>query len=373
MLLSSSRRLAQRCLSTSPAVRAGASAAAAAADAAPLRYSSLVLERGSGRPVPADLTKNLVFGAVKSEHMLEVDWSAARGWQAPRIFPVAPLSLDPAASCLHYGLQAFEGMKAYRDAAARPPQELVRVDKRWIPRGEGFSLYLRPTVISTWPYLGVSTAQSIKLFVVACPVGPYYATGFKPTTLYADAANVRAWPGGTGDSKLGGNYAPTIRHLNDVASRGFSQTLWLFGSGGGGQVTEVGTMNFFVVWRTPAGRTELATAPLDGTILPGVTRQSILDLARARWPDVDVAEKHFTIDDVAAAARGGRLLEAFGAGTAAVVSPVKKIHVAATGADIDVPCGAPADGAGPIARRAWNELADIQYGRVAHPWSVVVG
>jgi branched-chain amino acid aminotransferase len=249
----------------------------------------------------------------------------------------------------------------------------VRVDKRWIPRGDGFSLYLRPTVISTWPYLGVSTAQSIKLFVVACPVGPYYATGFKPTTLYADAANVRAWPGGTGDSKLGGNYAPTIKHLNDVAARGFSQTLWLFGSGGGGQVTEVGTMNFFVVWRTPAGRTELATAPLDGTILPGVTRQSILDLARARWPDVDVAERHFTIADVADAAAGGRLLEAFGAGTAAVVSPVKKIHVAATGADIDVPCGASADGAGPIARRAWNELADIQYGRVAHPWSVVVG
>ena len=131
MLLSSSRRLAQRCLSTSPAVRAGASAAAAAADAAPLRYSSLVLERGSGRPVPADLTKNLVFGAVKSEHMLEVDWSAARGWQAPRIFPVAPLSLDPAASCLHYGLQAFEGMKAYLDADGkarlfRPELNMVR-------------------------------------------------------------------------------------------------------------------------------------------------------------------------------------------------------------------------------------------------------
>ena len=139
MLLSSSSRaprcarrvVAQRWLSSSPAVRAGASASAAAADAAPLRYSSLVLERGSGRPVPADLTKNLVFGAVKSEHMLEVDWSAARGWQAPRIFPVAPLSLDPAASCLHYGLQAFEGMKAYLDADGkarlfRPELNMVR-------------------------------------------------------------------------------------------------------------------------------------------------------------------------------------------------------------------------------------------------------
>jgi len=147
MLLSSSRaprcarRLAQRWLSASPVARAGASAAAAG-DAAPLRYSSLVIERGSGRPVPADLTKNLAFGAVKSEHMLEVDWSAARGWQAPRIYPVAPLSLDPAASCLHYGLQAFEGMKAYLDADGkarlfRPELNMVRAAQCLYRRGAG--------------------------------------------------------------------------------------------------------------------------------------------------------------------------------------------------------------------------------------------
>ena len=252
---------------------------------------------------------------------------------------------------------------------------LVRADADWVPRGEGFALYLRPTVIGTQPTLGVSKSRRCKLFVIACPVGPYYPEGFKPVRLLAERAAVRAWPGGTGDSKLGGNYAPTIRHLNDVAARGFSQTLWLFGSGGGGQVTEVGTMNFFVVWRTPAGRTELATAPLDGTILPGVTRQSILDLARA-WPDVDVVERPFSIGEVARAAREGRLREAFGAGTAAVVSPVKRIHVAASGEDIAVPCGAGGAAAGPLATRAWDTLADIYYGRGAHaqhPWSVVVG
>ena len=230
-------------------------------------------------------------------------------------------------------------------SASLAPQELVRLDKRWIPAAAGYSLYLRPTVIATWPYLGVSTAKSLKLFVLACPVGPYYATGFKPTTLFADGEHVRAWPGGTGDSKLGGNYAPTIRHLNAVAARGFSQTLWLFGPAG--EVTEVGTMNFFAVVRPRGGgRPELLTAPLDGTILPGVTRQSILDLARASWPDVAVAERKFTIGDLAAAANEGRLCEAFGAGTAAVVSPVRQITVGATGANIDVPCGAPGAGAG---------------------------
>ena len=179
---------------------------------------------------------------------------------------------------------------------------------------------------------------------------------------------MRAWPGGTGAAKLGGNYAPTIRHLNDAVKRGFSQTLWLFGEQG--EVTEVGTMNFFTFWVSAAtGRRELVTAPLDGTILPGVTRQSILDLARS-WGEFDVAERKYTIAEVRAAAAEGRLLECFGAGTAAVVSPVRRIHYA--GADIDVPCGGEA-GAGALTKRVWDTLNAVHYGDAGfegHPWAV---
>jgi len=176
-------------------------------------------------------------------------------------------------------------------------------------------------------------------------VGPYYPEGFKPVKLYADRDNVRAWPGGAGDTKVGGNYAPTIAVQAAAAKKGYSQVLWLFGPQR--EVGEVGTMNFFVFWRGADGRNELVTPPLDGTILAGVTRQSILDMTRG-WGEFTVSERKFTIADVVDAAKGGRLLEAFGAGTAAVVSPVKMVHY--DGVDYPVPCDeakgerAPADG-----------------------------
>lgn len=363
-------------------------------------------------PKPKVAKEKLSFGAVKSDHMLEIDWDVETGWTAPRIVPYHALEIDPAASVLHYGLEAFEGMKAYldpsgkarlfrpdlnmkrlsnsmerlafpaldKDAFAECIKALVRVDKDWIPRGEGFSLYLRPTVIGTWPYLGVHAAHRIKLFCIACPVGPYYPEGFKPVKLLADDLHVRAWPGGVGDAKVGGNYAPTIAVQAQAAARGFTQVLWLFGQGKGGQgqeklVTEAGTMNFFALWKDAgSGRPTLVTAPLDGTILPGVTRQSILDLARAgSLGDLDVQERPFTIGELAAAGREGRLLEAFGAGTAAVVAPTKLVHYA--GEDIHIPLDPanPSAGAGPLAQRIWNELRDIQYGlgsHASHPWSV---
>jgi branched-chain amino acid aminotransferase len=299
-------------------------------------------------------------------------------------------------------LQAFEGMKAYLDAEGRARlfrpemnmkrmadsmqrltmpaldqkgfldciKEFVKVEKSWIPKGEGFSLYLRPTVIATWPYLGVNEAKSIKLFCMSCPVGPYYPEGFKPVKLLADSLNVRAWPGGVGDSKVGGNYAPTIRVQAQAAKKGYSQILWLFGPTG--DVTEVGTMNFFTFWKNKSGEKELITPPLDGTILPGVTRQSIVDLAR-QWGEFKVTEGKYTIHDIAEAVKEGRVIEAFGAGTAAVVSPIKLIHH--NGVDYNIPLD-PKDasaGAGPLTKRVWNTLLDIQYGKVKdHPWSVVV-
>lgn len=253
-------------------------------------------------PKPKVAKDKLSFGAVKSDHMLEIDWDVQTGWTAPRIVPYHALEIDPAASVLHYGLEAFEGMKAYLDPSGkarlfRPDlnmnrlshsmerlafpkldkdafveciKTLVRIDKDWIPRGEGFSLYLRPTVIGTWPFLGVHAAHRIKLFCIACPVGPYYPEGFKPVKLLADDKHVRAWPGGVGDAKVGGNYAPTIAVQAEAAARGFTQVLWLFGEGKEKLVTEAGTMNFFALWKdAKSGRPTLVTAPLDGTILPG--------------------------------------------------------------------------------------------------------
>ena len=299
-------------------------------------------------------------------------------------------------------MAAFEGMKAYRDAAgkvrlfrpdmnmkrlsssmvrlAMPPldeagylaciKRLVALERSWVPDGDGFSLYLRPTVIGTQPTLGVGPSRSIKLFTICCPVGPYYPEGFKPVSIYAERDAVRAWPGGVGDRKLGGNYAPTILIQKDAAARGYSQVLWLVGKEL--QVTEVGTMNFFVMWTRRDGVRELVTAPLDGTILPGVTRDSILALARG-WGEFNVREARFTMGELADALREGRVEEAFGAGTAAVVSPVKSLHFDGTNFEVPLGKGSGSNvGAGPLTQRFWKELLDIQYGRKEHAWSVVI-
>ena len=349
------RALLARCNSAS---RGLATAATTTIDASRLT----VVRTTAPKPRPAKET--LVFGQTTTDHMLEVDWDSEAGWSSPALTPYHALSLDPACNVFHYGIEAFEGAKAYADAQGRlrlfrpemnmrrlarsmrtlalPPLDeagflecvraLVRADADWVPRGEGFALYLRPTVIGTQPTLGVSRSRKCKLFVIACPVGPYYPEGFKPVRLLAERAAVRAWPGGTGDSKLGGNYAPTIRVQGEAQKSGFAQVLWLFGPEQ--QVTEVGTMNFFVLWRRRDGRKELITAPLDGTILPGVTRASLLELARG-WGEFEVTEGKFSIFDLAEAAREGRVIEAFGAGTAAVVSPVSAISY--NGEEIAIP------------------------------------
>jgi branched-subunit amino acid aminotransferase/4-amino-4-deoxychorismate lyase len=183
---------------------------------------------------------------------------------------------------------------------------LLRVDKAWIPKGEGFSLYIRPTAISTHPFLGVSPPNSIKLFVINSPVGPYYPSGFKPVKLYADTVNVRAWPGGVGNRKVGGNYAPTILPQMEAAAKGYSQILWLYGNKDGGDLTEVGTMNLMVFWKNEAGEDELVTAPLDGTILPGVTRDSVLNLARS-WGEFKVTERVVTMGEFVRALEAKRV------------------------------------------------------------------
>ena len=406
-------RTLSRTLSSSSSAAAAAAAAARRAAPTLLRaastYASTIdesrlVETRTQRPKPRMPKEKLLFGQTTTDHMLEVDWDAEAGWHAPVLSPYHALSLDPACNVLHYGIEAFEGTKVYLDARGRarlfraelnmrrlahsmktlalPPldeagflaciRRLVRADRDWVPQGEGFALYLRPTVIGTQPTLGVSKSRSCKLFVIASPVGPYYPEGFKPVRLLAESRNVRAWPGGTGDSKLGGNYAPTIRVQGEAAAKGFTQVLWLFGAEQ--QVTEVGTMNFFVLWKRRDGVRELVTAPLDGTILPGVTRASLLELARG-WGEFAVTERKFSIFELIEAAREGRVIECFGAGTAAVVSPVRAISY--DGQEIEIPLHPtdPAAGIGLLTQRFWNVLADIQYGRNDHGtkgWSTLV-
>ncbi|KAH0394152.1 branched-chain-amino-acid aminotransferase, partial [Aureobasidium melanogenum] len=265
---------------------------------------------------PKELIPNdeLVFGKHFTDHMLSLEWTATDGWQAPRITPYQNLSLDPATCVFHYAFECFEGMKAYKDDKGnvrlfRPDKNMARLnrssarialpkfdskamidliakfvktDERFIPAARGYSLYLRPTMIGTQRTLGVGPPGSALLYAIASPVGPYYPTGFKAVSLEATTYAVRAWPGGVGNSKLGANYAPCIVPQMQAASRGFHQNLWLFEEGGEEWVTEVGTMNLFAAIINKDGKKELMTAPLDGTILEGVTRDSILELARER-------------------------------------------------------------------------------------------
>lgn len=247
--------------------------------------------------------------------------------------------------------------------------KFVELEERFIPKQKGYSLYIRPTMIGTQNTLGVGPPGSALLYVIASPVGPYYPTGFKAISLEATESAVRAWPGGVGDRKLGANYAPCIVPQIDAAKRGYQQNLWLFGEEG--YVTEVGTMNMFVAWVNEEGVRELITAPLDGTILEGVTRESILALAHEKlvpegWT---VSEKKYTMAQMKKAADEGRLLEAFGAGTAAVVSPVKAVTW--RGEEIKIPLS-PGKETGPLAENFWNWMLAIQYGEVDHPWSKVI-
>lgn len=363
--------------------------------------SKLTVQRTT-TPRPTLPKEQLKFGQLMSDHMLQIDWDYKNGWHAPTITPYGPLAIDPAASVLHYALECFEGMKCYVDKdnkirLFRPDQnvkrmnksahrllmpaidsqnfiqlveELVKLDKKWIPTGEGYSLYLRPTLISTHPYIGVSPSQSCKLYVITSPVGPYYPSGFAPISVYAEHKYARAWPGGTGDAKIGGNYAISIRPAYEASKLGYGQVLWLVG--GDYQVTEVGTMNmFFYIKNKKTGRNELITAPLDGTVLPGITRMSILELCR-EWGEFDVSERVYTMGELIDAIEDGRMIEAFGAGTAAVVSPVNRVAFKGTDYTIPLDASNKQAKAGKLTQRVWDTITGIQYGNIPHQWSRVV-
>ena len=242
---------------------------------------------------------------------------------------------------------------------------LVDIDRDWMPWRDMHSLYIRPTGISFENTLGVKPAGKVKLFAILSPVGPYYPAGFNPVSIYSYTDFVRAWHKGSGDKKLGSNYGPTIRPARAVAKKGYDQILWLLDD----VVSEVGVMNFFVFWVNEDGEKELITCPLDGTILPGVTRDSIIQMAQS-WDEFKVTERHFTIHEVIKASKEGRIIEAFGCGTAAVVSPIKRIGY--EDQDFDIPIKEDIQ-SGELANRFFVELNDIFAGKKQFKdWAVEV-
>ncbi|SCU80545.1 LANO_0B00474g1_1 [Lachancea nothofagi CBS 11611] len=369
---------------------------------APLDASKVQINKTKSPSKPKS-NNELEFGKTFTDHMLTVEWTEKNGWGTPEIKPYGNLSLDPSCSVFHYGFELFEGLKAYRTpdnqiTMFRPDKNMERLnksaariclptvngeeviklmgklieqDKYLVPEGQGYALYLRPTMIGTTPALGVSAPDRALLFVIASPVGPYYKTGFKAVRLEATDYATRAWPGGCGDKKLGANYAPCVLPQKQAAERGYQQNLWLFGPEK--YITEVGTMNVFFVFKdSKTGKKELVTAPLDGTILEGVTRDSILSLAREKLSSDEwtISERYFSITEVAEKAAKGELVEAFGAGTAAVVSPIKEIGWGEK--DIHVPLQ-PGKQSGALTEDIAKWIADIQYGKEKRGnWSRVV-
>ena len=336
--------------------------------------------RPVAKPLAQEEAGTLGFGNYFSDHMFLMDYEEGKGWHNARIEPFHDLAIHPAATALHYGQEIFEGMKAYRgkndeilffrprnnaqrwnDSARRmcmPTMDpdlycqalnaLVDLERDWVPHAPGTSLVLRPAMIATDPYLGVHPSKRYLLFILCSPSGAYFKNGMAPVSIYVEEELIRAAPGGTGFAKCGGNYAGSMLAGERAAEKGYDQVLWLDGKEHK-YVEEVGSMNMmFVIDGT------IVTAPLDGTILPGVTRDSILTLAKdAGWK---TEERKISIDEVYQAAREGRLDEAFGTGTAAVVSPVGRLCY--KGEEIVIHNGK----IGPKAAYLYDRLLNIQLG-----------
>ena len=341
---------------------------------------------GQRRSKPADETK-LVFGKTFSDHMFMMDYFADQGgWQNPRIVPHQNLVLDPAAMVLHYGQGIFEGLKAYRCADGslqlfRPEKnmerfnrsarrmcmpeidvefqlqvlnELLKLDQEWVPHNQGASLYIRPTMIASEPALGVRPAHQYLYYIITGPVGAYYPEGFNPVKIYVSDEYVRAVRGGVGEAKTMANYAASLYAQEVAKKKGFTQVLWL-DAVERAYIEEVGTSNIF--FRIAD---ELVTPPLGGSILPGITRQSVIELAR-HW-GWKVSERRITVAEVVEGITSRRVQEIFGSGTAAVISPVGELCYKDEQYQVQ-------DGkVGEWARRLYDEIIAIQYGQKVDPF-----
>ncbi len=343
------------------------------------------------KPLLADESK-LAFGKQFTDRMLVMEYATGQGWHSARIQPYGPFSLDPAAAVLHYAQEIFEGLKAFRRpdgkvALFRPADnvarfnrsaarmcmpevdpdffldaicQLVKLESDWVPKSEGTSLYIRPTMIAVDPYLGVRPSETYLCYVILSPVGAYYKGGFSPVKIWISDEFVRSAPGGTGEAKTGGNYAASLRASMEASQQGFDQVLWL-DAVERKYVEEVGSMNICFLFDG-----KVVTSPLKGTILDGITRRSILTLVKEMGYQVE--ERALSVDEIMDGAENGRLTEAFGTGTAAVVSPVGQF----TYRDRTATFGG--GQAGELTMRLFDTLTGIQYGRLpdTHGWVTVL-
>ncbi len=340
---------------------------------------------------PTDQTR-LGFVNYYTEHMFLMNYDEGKGWHDPRIVPYGPIELDPAAMCLHYGQEVFEGLKADRTEdgrillfrpdrnmarlnssnerlcipaideafAVEAIKKLVSVDQDWIPTAEGTSLYIRPFIFATEAQVGVHPAQELLFAIILSPVGAYYPEGLNPVKIYVEDKYVRAVRGGMGYTKTGGNYAASLKAQDEAEKVGYTQVLWLDGVERK-YIEEVGTMNVFFVIDD-----EIVTPELQGSILPGVTRMSCIELLKKQG--YKVSERRLSIEEVAEAADAGKLKEAFGSGTAAVISPIGELKwdekvMTINNGEI-----------GTISQHLYDTLTGIQWGKLPDPygWTVEV-
>lgn len=332
----------------------------------------------------------LAFGTQFTDRMFLMEFDREKGWHSARIQPYGPLSLDPAATVLHYSQEIFEGLKAFRRADGsialfRPKDnisrfnrsatrmcmpevdegfllesllELIRLEADWVPKSEGTSLYIRPTMISSEAFLGVRPADQYLCYIILSPVGAYYKGGIAPVKIWISDHYVRAAHGGTGEAKTGGNYAASLMAAKEAAENGYDQVLWL-DAREKKYVEEVGSMNMLFLYDD-----KIVTSPLGGTVLDGITRRSTLKLLADMGYQIE--ERAMSVDEVMEGAKNGRLKEAFGTGTAVVISPVGSFCY--QGNCVQLGKGE----TGELTMKLYKQLTDIQYGRQPDKYDWVV-
>ena len=328
-----------------------------------------------------DQTK-LGFGKYYTDHMFMMNYDEGEGWHDARIVPYGPIPLDPAAMVLHYAQEIFEGLKAYRtkegkiqlfrpeknmarmnlscdrlcipqideEFAVKAIKTLVKLDEDWIPTAEGTSLYIRPYIFAVDPHVGVHAAKHLIFAIILSPVGAYYPNGIEPVKIFVEEKYVRAVVGGTGFTKAGANYAISLKGQEEAEKQGYVQTLWLDGVERK-YVEEVGSMNVFFIIGD-----EVVTPALVGSILGGITRMSIIELLRSKGYTVN--ERRISIDELVEAHKAGKLKEAFGTGTAAVISPIGELKYKDTVMTIND------SKIGETSQMLYDTLTGIQWGRI---------
>ena len=340
---------------------------------------------------PTDETK-LGFGHIFTDHMFAMNYDTGEGWHDARIVPFDNISLSPAAMCLHYGQEIFEGLKAYRTADGtvqlfRPDEnykrmnnsadrmvipkideefmieatkKLVEIEKDWVPHTDGASLYIRPFIFATDPYVGVRPADHYLFLIILSPSGAYYSTGLNPVKIYVEQKYVRAVRGGTGFAKTAANYAISLKGQDEAHEQDYEQVLWLDGVEQK-YIEEVGSMNIFFVIDG-----EVITPELTGSVLPGITRKSALEVCKSKG--IKATERRITIEEVAKAYDEGKLDEVFGTGTAAVISPVGHLKWGDKIMTINN------NEIGPISQMLYDTMTGIQWGKIPDEfgWTVKI-